>query len=96
MIGTLVQPKSVSHEAILGRWKVVIFDNDTNSMNEVVEILMRATGCTEQEAGIEMWEAHTFGRADVHFGKRGECDRAAGIISSIGVKTEVAREWEES
>ncbi len=78
-----------------GRWMTVIFDNDTNSMDEVVEVLMRATGCDEEEAAIEMWEAHTYGKAPVHFASREECERVANTIGTIGVKTEVAPEWDD-
>jgi ATP-dependent Clp protease adapter protein ClpS len=74
---------------------VVIFNNDTNSIDQVIEILMRATGCDAQEAYIETWEAHTYGKAPVHFSSRDECEQAAAIISSIGVATEVAPEWED-
>jgi len=78
-----------------GRWMVVIFNNDTNSLDEVIEILMKATGCNAEEAAIETWEAHTFGKAPVHFADKEECDETAAIISSIGVKTEVALEWND-
>lgn len=78
-----------------GRWMTVIHDNDTNSMDEVVDVLMRATGCDEEEAGIEMWEAHTYGKAPVHFASREECEAVAGTIAAIGVRTEVAPEWDD-
>lgn len=78
-----------------GRWMVVIFNNDTNSFDEVVEVLMRATGCDLDEAAIETWEAHTYGKAPVHFAGRQECESSAEIISSIGVKTEVTPEWDD-
>ena len=74
---------------------VVIFNNETNSMEEVVEILIRATGCDVQEAEIEMWEAHTFGKAPVHFAAKTVCEEAARVISSVGIKTEVALEWND-
>jgi ATP-dependent Clp protease adaptor protein ClpS len=64
-------------------------------MDEVMEILMRATQCKADEAAIETWEAHHYGKAPVHFASRDECDSAALIISSIGVKTEVSREWKD-
>jgi ATP-dependent Clp protease adaptor protein ClpS len=76
-----------------GRWMVVMFNNDTNSMDEVMDILIYATQCDEQEAFIEMWEAHTFGKASVHFASKSECDTVATLISSIGVRTEVSKEW---
>lgn len=78
-----------------GRWMTLIFNNETNSPEEVVEALMRATGCEEEEAAMETWEAHTFGKAPVHFASRNECLEAAGIIAAIGVRTEVAPEWDD-
>jgi hypothetical protein len=42
-----------------------------------------------------MWEAHTYGKAFVHFAGRTECEVIAAMIASIGVKTEVRREWED-
>ena len=95
MSHTLLEPEILGTDVGAGRWMVVIYDNDSNSMGEVIEILMIATGCTEQEAGIEMWEAHTFGKAPVHFAGKSECDEAAGIIGSIGIRTEVALEWND-
>lgn len=95
MSQTLQVPETSDGATGRGRWMTVIFDNDTNSMDEVVEILIRATGCNEEEAAIEMWEAHTYGKAPVHFASREECEKAAGVISSIGVKTEVAPEWDD-
>ena len=72
---------------------VVIYNNDTNSMEEVVEVLIQATGCDEEEAFIETWEADTYGEAPVHFSNKEECEGVAHLISSIGVRTEVSLEW---
>ena len=77
------------------RWMVTIFNNETNSMEEVVDILMQATGCDLEEASIEMWEAHHFGKAPVHFADRLTCLEVASVISTIGVKTEVEPEWQD-
>lgn len=77
-----------------GEFVTVIFNNDVNSMEEVMFTLMDATGCDAEEAYIETWEAHTYGKANVHFAHEVECIRVAAIIESIGVKTEVKKEWE--
>jgi len=95
MSHSLLEPDILGTDVGAGRWMVVIYNNETNSMEEVVEVLMCATGCTEDEAEIEMWEAHTFGKAPVHFAAKTECDEAARVISSIGIKTEVALEWND-
>lgn len=93
MSQTILEPEQAAASLRAPRWKVVIFNNDTNSFGEVISILIKATGCDMGEAMIETWEADTYGKADVHFASRHECDTAAKTISSIGVKTEVAPEW---
>jgi ATP-dependent Clp protease adapter protein ClpS len=95
MSQVVLEPEIVDAETGAGRWMVLMFNNDTTSMDEVVDILMRATGCDVEEAVIEMWEAHTFGKASVHFASKLECEEVASVINSIGVKTQVTREWED-
>ncbi len=95
MSHSVLEPDLLGADVGAGRWMVVIYNNESNSMDEVIEILIVATGCNAEEAAIEMWEAHTFGKAPVHFGAKSVCDEAASIIASIGVKTEVAREWND-
>lgn len=73
----------------------MIYNNDTNSLDEVVFVLMAATGCDHAEAEIETWEAHTYGKAPVHFASKEECSRAAEMIELVGIKTEVCPEWND-
>lgn len=87
--------RSAQQSQSAGRHRVVIHNNETNSVNEVVSILMAATGCDAEEAVIETWEAHTFGQANVHFADVKECEDVALVISSIGVRTEVLPEWND-
>ncbi|MBX3119528.1 MAG: ATP-dependent Clp protease adaptor ClpS [Fimbriimonadaceae bacterium] len=95
MAGVFLEPEIVESSVGTGRWMVVIYNNESNSMDEVIAILMKATGCSTDEAYIEMWEAHTYGKAPVHFAMRTECEIVASMIATIGVKTQVRREWEE-
>ncbi|MFI5386208.1 MAG: ATP-dependent Clp protease adaptor ClpS [Fimbriimonadales bacterium] len=91
----LAEPRVDGPEIGTGRWMVVIFNNDFTPIDMVVIALMRATGCNLKEAEMETWEAEHFGKAPVHFASKDECEQAATIISSIGVKTEVSPEWAE-
>ena len=95
MSQTLSVPEIADGSTGRGRWMTTIFNNEANSMDQVVRVLMRATGCDEEEAEIEMWEAHTYGKAPVHFASRTECEKAAEVIGSIGVRTEVTPEWDD-
>lgn len=74
---------------------VKIFNNETNTFDEVIVILMIATQCSKDEAAMEAWEAHHFGQAPVHFASREHCDRIAEVIRTIGIKTEVCKEWND-
>lgn len=75
-----------------GHWVVCVHNNETNSFDEVINILMRATKCTREEAEMETWEIHNLGKAVVHHGSEEDCQEAGAIISSIGVQVEVYKE----
>lgn len=75
-----------------GGWKVTVFNNDHNTYEEVVNVLMDATGCDLDEAYIETWEVDHYGKSDVHFARQGECERIAQIIAKIGIEVEVRQE----
>lgn len=72
-----------------GEYIVIVYDNDYNTFDEVIAILMKATGCTLQEATMETWEVHNLGKSVVHHGSQDECERAARIIATIGIRVEV-------
>ena len=92
LVEPLVAPGIISDIEEAGEYAVVIYNNDKNSFDQVIAVLMHATECDLQEATLETWEAHTFGQAKVHFAPQVECKHVARIISSIGIRTEVRRE----
>src|SRR5579859_6234581 len=73
-------------------WIVVVYNNDHNTYLEVIYILIQATGCTLEEAEIETWEVDHLGQSTVHHGGQEECERAAGVIRTIGIQVEVKEE----
>ena len=83
-----------SSPLIEGRYRVIIFNDDHTPYDVVVRILMAATGCDLEEAAIETWEAHTFGRCDVHFDAEHVCHEVATVIGGVGVLTAVQPEWD--
>jgi ATP-dependent Clp protease adapter protein ClpS len=70
-------------------WIVIVFDNPTNTFDEVIGILQKATGCSLEEAEMETWEVHHLGRSVVHHGDQAECERAASVIATIGIQVKV-------
>ncbi|MEO7453808.1 MAG: ATP-dependent Clp protease adaptor ClpS [Fimbriimonadales bacterium] len=75
-----------------GGWVVTVFDNDTNTWDEVVGALIKATACTVEEAHMETWEVHHLGKSVVHHASQAECKQAAAIISTIGIRVTVTKE----
>jgi ATP-dependent Clp protease adaptor protein ClpS len=95
MSRTFCEPEVIDSSTATGRWMVLIFDNESNTFEDVIMILMKATGCSAEEAYTETWEAHHFGKAPVHFSARSEAEIVAAMIGTIGVRTLVKKEWEE-
>ncbi len=71
---------------------VIVYNNNHNTWDEVVGVLMRATACSEKEAEIETWEVDNLGKSVVHHGEQEECERAAAVIRTIGIEVEVKEE----
>jgi ATP-dependent Clp protease adapter protein ClpS len=74
------------------RWLVTVFDNDYNTFDEVMEILMLATGCCYDEAATETWEIHNLGKSVVHVADEDECRSVASKIREIGIEVVVSKE----
>ncbi len=75
-----------------GGWIVTVFNNDVNTYDEVVSILMIATACSLDEAYMEAWEIDHLGKSVVHHGGERECRNAAKVIATIGIQVEVGEE----
>lgn len=71
---------------------VVVYNNDYNTYEEVMMILMIATQCSVEEATIETWEVDHLGKSNVHFADKEECESVAHIIRQIGIEVEVKSE----
>lgn len=75
-----------------GQWIVTVYDNDRNTFDEVIHILMVATRCGMEEARFETWEVHNFGRSIVHHSDQRECEQVAAVIAQIGIAVKVSQE----
>lgn len=74
-------------------WIVTVFDNEVNTYDEVIAILILATGCTYEEASIETWEIDHLGKSVVHCSSEEECKKVASVIAKIGIYVEVSQEF---
>lgn len=87
---TTTLPESDTGSAVSAEpdWMVVVYNNETNTWEEVMVILMFATACDEQEAYIETWEIDHYGQCVVHRASSGECRQVAEVVATIGIRVE--------
>lgn len=92
--GITVEPEIQNNgtSSLNGGWIVTVFDNDVNTVQEVMAVLMIATRCTQDEAYMETWEIHNLGKSVVHHGSEETCKDVASVIGRIGIRVEVSEE----
>lgn len=87
-----VRPEEATPSTGGERWLVTVFNNETNTYDEVITILIIATNCSPDEAWTETWEIDHLGQSVVHCGGQEECETVAEIIATIGIRVEVTPE----
>jgi ATP-dependent Clp protease adapter protein ClpS len=70
-------------------WKVILYNDDIHSFDEVILQLMKALGCSSQKAEDIAFEAHSKGKAIALSGSFEECFRVAGVLREIQLIVEI-------
>ena len=70
-------------------YKVILYNDDVHSMDEVVFQLQRATGCSLEKACFIMEEAHTRGRAVAYTGAKEDCEKVCAVLRQIRLQVEM-------
>lgn len=74
---------------LLDAYRVVLFNDEEHSFDEVIEQIIKAVGCNRQKAEKHTWEVHTKGRSIVFSGSMLLCLRVSSILEEIALKTEI-------
>jgi ATP-dependent Clp protease adaptor protein ClpS len=69
--------------------KVILFNDDIHTFDEVIGQLIKATGCSETKAEALAWEVHTKGKAMVYTGDLPKCIRVSAVLEEIQLMTQV-------
>ena len=69
--------------------KVILFNDDVHTFEEVIGQLIKAIRCTPQKAEALAWEVHTTGRAIVYAGELQRCVEVSGILEEIMLMTQI-------
>ncbi|MHB8635993.1 MAG: ATP-dependent Clp protease adaptor ClpS [Fimbriimonadaceae bacterium] len=94
MVSPTILPRHETGSEVRGNrdWNVTVYNNDNNTYDEVITILIAATRCSIEEASIETWEIDHLGKSVVHLAEAPECHTVAAVISTIGIRVEVLEE----
>ena len=70
-------------------WRVILFDDDIHTFDEVIVQLIKAVGCTTEQAQRHAWTVHTQGKDCVFQGDFFDCFRVQGVLRQIQLVTEI-------
>lgn len=69
--------------------KVILFDDDIHTFEEVITQLIKATGCSRSQAEAKTLEVHTRGKSMVYEGELPECLSVSRILEEIALLTQI-------
>jgi len=70
-------------------WKVVLYNDNIHTFDEVILQLQKALGCSAQRAENIAFEAHNRGKALAYSGEFNECFRVMGVLREIQLVVEI-------
>ncbi len=70
-------------------WKVVLYNDNIHTFDEVILQLQKAIGCSAQRAEAIAFEAHHRGKAVAYSGEFNECFRVMGVLREIQLVVEI-------
>ncbi len=72
-------------------WKVILFNCDCHSFDDVERQLMKAIHCSLARARDFAWEVHSQGSAAVYSGARERCEAVAAVLEDIRLVVKVTQ-----
>jgi ATP-dependent Clp protease adapter protein ClpS len=70
-------------------WRVILYDDDIHTFDEVIEQLMKALKCNKSHAEELTYKVHNEGKAEVFEGSFEECFEVNGVLKEIQLVTEI-------
>jgi len=69
--------------------RVILYNDEDHSFDEVIGQIIKATGCDTTKAEALTWEVHNSGKAMVFEGVMDECLRVSHILEEIALNTQI-------
>lgn len=77
---------------VIEPWNVILLNDDWHTFDEVISQVVKATGCSVEQARAIAWSVHMNGEAVCFTGSRERCELVANVLEEIelGVRLEAA------
>ena len=76
-------------EALDNPWKLILYDDDIHTFDEVIHQLVKALGCSRGKAEELTYKVHNEGKATVFEGSFEECLKRNSVLQEIQLITEI-------
>jgi ATP-dependent Clp protease adaptor protein ClpS len=85
----IIQPEFEEETSVEIESKVILFNDDWHTFEEVIEQLMKAVNCSFDQARSYAFEVHVKGKAVVFTGDLQKCLRVSSILEEIALHTQI-------
>lgn len=86
---TEVLEETEEEEEVSTPWRLILFDDDIHTFDEVINQLIKALGCSVSEAEEMTVKVHEEGKAQVYEGLFEECLKINSVLQEIQLVTEI-------
>jgi ATP-dependent Clp protease adapter protein ClpS len=85
----LEKEKEEEDEALDTPWRLILYDDDIHTFDEVINQLVKALGCSKAKAEELTFKVHNEGKATVFEGTFEECLKRNSVLQEIQLVTEI-------
>jgi len=68
---------------------VILYNDEVHTFDEVINQIIKATGCGKPKAEVLTFEVHNTGKAAVYEGIMTECLKVSGTLEEIALHTQI-------
>lgn len=88
-IQELENPEVIDDQDVTLGSKVILFNDEWHTFEEVTAQIIKAIKCSQSEAEALTWEVHSKGKACVFSGEMHECLRVSSVLEEIQLHTQI-------
>ncbi|PKL82624.1 MAG: Clp protease ClpS [Ignavibacteriae bacterium HGW-Ignavibacteriae-3] len=85
----IIEPELEEDVAVGTPYKVILFNDDWHSFDDVINQIIKAVKCSYEEARGYAFEAHVKGKTVVFNGELNACLKVSSILEEISLHTQI-------